>query len=122
MQIDPPQQRGKIAEYSALVYLKQHGLEELASNFSCRFGEIDLIMLDNTTIVFIEVRSRKNDQFMSAIESVDKYKVKKILRTSHYYLQQLKHSYESCRFDILTLTGKIDSPRIEWLKNAFSDD
>ncbi len=119
---DPPQQRGKLAEKTALVYLKKHGLKELECNFNSRFGEIDLIMLDKTTIVFIEVRSRANSRFMTAIETIDNRKIQKILRTSQHYLQQQSGSFESCRFDIVTLTGKISSPQIDWIKNAFSDD
>ena len=118
----PPLQRGKLAEKAALAYLKKHGLKELACNFNSRFGEIDLIMLDKTTIVFIEVRSRANNRFMTAIETIDNRKIQKILRTSHHFLQQQSDSFEACRFDIVTLTGNIRSPRIDWIKNAFTDD
>jgi putative endonuclease len=114
--------RGNAAETVVLNYLKQHGLKELSRNYKVRTGEIDLIMLDNSTIVFIEVRSRINDQFMHAVETIDNKKVQRIIRTSRNYLQRHQDHYDSCRFDIVTLTGKITSARIDWIKNAFFDE
>lgn len=119
---DPTVQRGKLTEQAVLEYLKRQGLTELSRNFRTRTGEIDLIMLDRTTIVFIEVRSRSSNQFMDPVETIDQRKIKKILRTSHAFLQQYKGAFDSCRFDIVTLTGKIRSPRINWIKNAFVDE
>lgn len=119
---DIPAQRGKLAETAVLLYLKKHGLKELARNFTARSGEIDLIMLEGATIVFVEVRSRSSNRFMDTIDTIDNRKVRKIIRTSHAFLQQYKDPFESCRFDIVTLTGKIRSPRIDWLKNAFFDE
>lgn len=122
MMKDIPAQRGKLAETAVLGYLKRHGLKELARNFSARTGEIDLIMLDKTTVVFVEVRSRSNNRFVDPVETINKRKVQKIIRTSQAFLQQFADPYESCRFDIVTLTGKIRSPRIDWIKNAFFDE
>lgn len=114
--------RGNAAETIALSYLKQHGLKELTRNYKTRSGEIDLIMLDNSTIVFIEVRSRSSDQFMDTVETIDNRKIQRIIRTSRSYLQRQPDHYDSCRFDIVTLTGKISSAQIDWIKNAFFDE
>ena len=117
-----PLQRGKNAEQLALNYLNHHGLKFLQRNFRCRLGEIDLIMQEGTTTVFVEVRSRANDKIMNTVETIDRKKVQKIIRTAGYYLQQDPEGSGPYRFDIITLTGKINSPRIDWIKNAFADE
>lgn len=119
---DIPVHRGKHAETAVLLYLKKQGLQELAQNFHARSGEIDLVMLDKSTIVFVEVRLRSSTRFMDPLETIDQRKVRRIIRTGQAFLQQYKGPYESCRFDIVTLTGKIRSPRIDWIKNAFYDE
>jgi putative endonuclease len=110
---------GKAAELAALDYLTKSGLVEVTRNFRSRTGEIDLIMLDKTTLVFIEVRSRHNNSFMDAVETIDYRKQRKIVLTSRFFMQRYQGNYDCCRFDIVTLTGKIDTPQIDWLKNAF---
>jgi putative endonuclease len=115
-------QQGTTAETIVLEFLKKQGLSELTRNFRTRAGEIDLIMLDKSIIVFVEVRSRKSNRFMDAVETIDNRKVQKILRTSRLYLQRHPDSFDSCRFDIVTLTGNISSPRLDWIKNAFFDE
>ncbi len=53
-------QSGKDAERQALEHLQHQGLRLLAQNWSCKRGELDLVMLDGDTVVFVEVRYRKN--------------------------------------------------------------
>jgi putative endonuclease len=115
-------QQGTNAEILVLEFLKQQGLTELTRNFRARTGEIDLIMLEKSIIVFVEVRSRKNNRFMDPVETIDNRKVQKILRTSRLYLQRYPAPFDSCRFDIVTLTGNISAPRLDWIKNAFCDE
>lgn len=107
---------GTQAEKQAQAYLEKQGLTFKERNFRCRQGEIDLIMLDDTTLVFVEVRYRKSANFGSAIESVTLSKQKKILTTAQYYVQQ-KQLGESqpLRFDVVG----IDPSEINWVKNAF---
>ena len=85
----------------------------------CRFGEIDLIMRDGTTLVFIEVRMRANEMFGGAAASITPAKQAKLLRTARHYLSGL-NSEPSCRFDALLLSG-INGQKIEWIKNAFGE-
>ena len=96
------------------------GLQEISRNFHSRRGEIDLIMLDKDIVVFIEVRARLNSGVLHPLESVDKRKIKKIILTSQYFLQgNRKYQNYNCRYDVVCLTGALDSPNIEWIKNAF---
>ena len=113
-------QSGKRAEDVAANYLKKQNVNIISRNFHSRFGEIDLIGLDKETLVFIEVRYRKNENYLSAIETIDRQKCKKIIITSDVYLNKRKkyQSYQ-CRFDVITITGDINEPVIEWIKSAF---
>lgn len=107
---------GEEAEQQALLYLKQHGLKHIASNYQCRYGEIDLIMQEAKTIVFVEVRMRKSQQFGGAALSITPNKQQKLIHTAQHYLGQ--HGNIACRFDAILMTSdKIES--IEWIKNAF---
>ncbi|TLY47562.1 MAG: YraN family protein [Gammaproteobacteria bacterium] len=112
------------------VYLQQQKLKLITRNFTCRLGEIDLIMRDQFTLVFIEVRYRKYPFFGSSLESVNRFKQNKIIKTAEFYLssKQLNEKI-ACRFDvvgvkpttpILRNISKLDSAQVEWVKNAFS--
>jgi len=110
--------KGQQAERLARRHLERHGLRTLASNYRCHRGEIDLIMNDRATLVFVEVRYRKNQTFGSACESVTRSKQRKLLASAQFYLQQ--HPTDApCRFDIIGITGDNAGARIEWLKDAF---
>jgi putative endonuclease len=113
-------QSGKRAEDIAANYIKKQDVKIITRNFHSRFGEIDLIGLDKETLCFIEVRYRKNEHYLSAIETINRHKCKKIVLTSEYYLNKRK-KYQSyiCRYDVITITGALDEPVIEWIKNAF---
>ena len=108
--------QGVVAEKVALTYLQQHGLRLLHQNYLCRFGEIDLIMQDQNTLVFIEVRYRKNGQFGGALASINQSKQRKIIKTARHYLAQLT-SEPYCRFDAIALDATGAEPL--WIKDAF---
>jgi len=78
-------------------------------------------MLDDKTLVFIEVKFRKSNAFGGGLASVDVTKQKKIQLCAKYYLQQqqLNEYNTDCRFDIIALDGNIQQPKITWIKNAF---
>jgi putative endonuclease len=112
-------------------YLQQQQLKLIARNYTCRLGEIDLIMQDQSILVFIEVRYRQHRNFGSSLESVNLIKRNKIIKTAEYYLlsQQLSEKI-ACRFDVVGVKpatqkllddiSKLDSAQVEWVKNAFS--
>ena len=79
--------RGQWAERLAEDHLTQYGLKLIQRNYSCQRGEIDLIMLEQNTIVFVEVRYRKDNQYGGGLESIDFRKQKKLLTTATHYLQ-----------------------------------
>lgn len=108
---------GNHAELKACEYLIANGLKLIERNFHCALGEIDLIMRDNNDIVFVEVRSRRND--IDALESIDQYKQNKLVKTAMFYLQKHKITDKAnCRFDVIA----INSQHLEWIKDAFFAD
>lgn len=114
-----PQGRGRQAEQNACKFLQQQGFRLLEQNYSCRLGEIDLIMLQDTKLIFVEVKYRGSAQFGAASEAVDFRKQQKIIRSAEFYLQQHPQLSEmQCRFDVISYTGKTE--QIEWLTDAFS--
>ncbi len=119
---------GRRAEQDACRYLQQQGLRLVERNYACNCGEIDLIMQDRDTLVFVEVRYRKNPRFGSAAESVDWRKQDKLSATAAHYLQtHPKAARQACRFDVIALSGqgagdsqeRHQQPNVDWIPNAF---
>ncbi len=112
--------QGDYWEAQALKYLKQQQLTFIQANFHGRLGEIDLIMKEGNTIVFVEVKYRKNKRFGGAISAIGIAKQEKIRKTAAFFLQQqgLNAYNTACRFDIVAIEGG-NIPEIIWLKNAF---
>lgn len=77
-------------------------------------------MQDDETIVFIEVRYRSNARFVDPLETIDGIKIRKIILTSQKFLQEFSDRDKLYRFDVVTLMGDLESPEIQWIKNAFS--
>jgi len=115
--------RGRKAEDQAANYLKSRGATIVSRNYSCRFGEIDLICTYGELLLFVEVRLRSNRQFASGAESVDIHKQKRLIATANRYLQQTYGDVPpACRFDVIALSGKSEDSAqqsLEWLQDAF---
>jgi putative endonuclease len=109
---------GALAEQLAAQYLQQQGLKLLQTNYRCRFGEIDLILQDTSSLVFVEVRQRSHSSFGGAAASIDARKQAKIIQTAQHYLSRQRHM-PPCRFDVVLMTTA-DKNDIEWIKSAFT--
>lgn len=110
---------GDNAEQRACRFLQAKGLTLIVQNFRSRIGEIDLIMRDKQDVVFVEVRSRAQNYYGSAIESINETKQKKILATALFFLQQRNWLDQvNCRFDVIGICQN----QIEWIPNAFTAD
>ena len=108
---------GQKGEDRACRFLEQQGLQLITRNYSCRMGEIDLIMQDQRFLVFVEVRYRSSHVYGGSAMSVTRTKQQKIIRAALFYLQQKRlYNKVPCRFDVLAITGE---ERVEWIKNAF---
>ena len=104
------------AEKIAEIFLQQKGLILVKRNFRCQYGEIDLIMREGSTLVFIEVRLRSHVGYGGAAMSINQSKQHKLSRTAEFYLQ--KNGNAECRFDAI-LMQSADINAVEWIKNAF---
>jgi putative endonuclease len=116
--------QGEDAEIACRDYLRSQGLKLVDKNFSCRQGEIDIIMLDKKVLVFIEVRFRKNNNFGGGLESITASKQLKLRKTAELYLQQ-NSQYENARFDVVSMSKNNQTSNnrqeytFEWITNAF---
>jgi putative endonuclease len=108
---------GAQAEEQALRFLLGHGLKLKARNYRCRMGEIDLILLDGKTLVFVEVRMRRNRAFGGAAESITQNKRARVLAAARHYLAG-KQPTPACRFDAVLIEA--DGVPL-WIKDAFGE-
>jgi putative endonuclease len=115
--------RGRRAEALAQHHLRQHRLRVVARNYRCRQGELDLVCLDGEIMVFVEVRYRRRDARVSAAESIDRTKQRRLrAAAAHFLASHRKHAARRCRFDVVTVTGQDPDIELHWLKSAFVDE
>ena len=110
--------QGALAEQFAARYLQQQGLTLITQNYRIRAGEIDLIMQDGASLVFVEVRMRSKATFGGAAASIDAHKQRRLILAAQHYLASLPR-IPPCRFDAL-LMEDAQGLGLQWLKNAFS--
>ena len=110
--------KGKIYEEKGKEYLENIGVKVLAMNYQGSFGEIDIIGYDETTLVFFEVKYRKNSFFGLPQEAIDKRKMKKIYLTAREFIKKNRLEDEKIRFDAIVFLDE----EIEWIKNIFWGD
>ena len=116
--------KGIDIESLALAWLRKRGLGLLFKNYRCKPGEIDLVMREQDTLVFVEVRYRYHSQFGGSLESVDWRKQKKLLLAARHFLAtQRRYQHMPCRFDVMAASPSTEpsgSLDWQWIKNAFS--
>jgi len=110
---------GKLTESLACEHLQTQGLKLKESNYRCKQGEIDLVMQDGHTLVFVEVRYRKSQQYGTAAESIDRRKQNKLLLCAKHYLSTHKKLNHACRFDVISMNGPLHTVNIDWIPDAF---
>jgi putative endonuclease len=112
---------GQWGEKRCERFLKRKGLKKLARNFSCKTGEIDLIMVDNDgSIVFVEVRTKANEDFSPVESSITPAKKAKLLRTARYFLATHNIEDRPFRFDVVAIVlGRSGRPQVRHYENAF---
>ena len=114
-------QRGAAAETAALALLQRAGLQLIARNARSRAGELDLVMADGATIVFVEVRQRSSAAFGGALESINPHKCRRVIRSAQGWLAaHPQRAQAPCRFDVVLAHGQ--PPQLQWLRDAFRAD
>lgn len=109
---------GDWGENLARQYLEAKGLQFVMKNYLCKMGEIDLIMLDKITLVFVEVRVRNTKLHGDPLESITYQKQRKVRKTAERYLQQTNHQ-GNARIDAIGIDTSTNPPSINWVANAF---
>lgn len=108
-------------ERRAEEFLRRRGLEPVARNFSCRLGEIDLILLDGNCLVFAEVRYRRSGTFGGGVESITRAKQQRLVRTARLYRQRHRSRARlPCRFDVISMRHRDGALAFDWIRNAFT--
>ena len=110
---------GRAAEDAAFRHLERQGLKLIERNWSCRYGELDLVMLDGDTVVFVEVRARRHATWGGAAASIDARKRGKLITTAECFLQRFpRWSCHPCRFDVVAIMTR-EPAHLDWIQNAF---
>jgi putative endonuclease len=113
-------QQGRDWERVAESMLCRRGLRTLIRNYHCRFGEIDLIMLDGAVLVFVEVRYRHSDRYGSGADSVTPAKQRKVVSAARQFLgRHAGHSQRPSRFDVVSIGRGVDGIECNWIRSAF---
>ena len=111
---------GALWEDAALAHAVRNGLQLIERNFTCRFGEIDLVLRDGSTLVFAEVRYRGDADRGGGTLSVGAGKRAKLVRAASLYLQaHPRWADQPCRFDVIGCAGTPLKPVFEWTRAAF---
>ncbi|MZR62473.1 YraN family protein [Alcanivorax sp. DP30] len=113
--------QGDKAEAAAEQWLEQQGLSLVTRNYRCRQGEIDLVMLDQDSLVFVEVRWRKTQSHGGALASVDHHKQRRLIQAARHFLAKHPiHQQRPCRFDVIGMEpDNSGSVSYQWIQNAF---
>ncbi|RMF24949.1 MAG: YraN family protein, partial [Deltaproteobacteria bacterium] len=101
---DPRRNRGDRGEEAAARYLQRLGYKIVARNYSCRYGEVDLIALDGRTLVFIEVKLRRGR--FDPLEAVDERKQRHLSRVAFDFLRRHAMLGRPARFDVVAVDGR----------------
>ncbi len=113
-------QLGNTSEALAQAYLEKQGFLLLQANFSCKQGELDLIMRRDKLLLFVEVRSKTNQKYGLPLETVTYKKQEKLRKTAEYYLHlhpELAALY--CRFDVVSVVWQGENASVQWIADAF---
>ena len=111
--LSPKQAQGQAWELVACKYLEQHGLTLVELNFTCKGGEIDLVMRDGASLVFVEVRQRADRIHGGAAASITPAKQARLTIAAQVYLMRYR-APPPCRFDVVAIDGN----QLDWLRNA----
>ena len=123
-------QRGQRAEQIAGRYLADRGLRPLATNFRCRWGELDLVMADGDCVVVVEVRCRVRPGLATPVETIGPAKCRRIIQATRVFLGRYPSLAERpVRFDVVGILGDpgrdgddAENPRVDWIRGAFTLD
>ena len=110
---------GSRGEAAAERFLRRQRYTIVERNYRCQLGEVDLIALDRSVVVFIEVKARTGDAVGSPFEAVDRRKQRQLERVAKYYLSRHRLHDRDARFDVVGVWAEGGELRCELIRNAF---
>jgi putative endonuclease len=114
------QQLGQRGEELAEKWLNERGISTLVRNYRCPYGEVDRVMQEGDTFIFVEVKARRNSDYGTPAESVTPFKQRQITRTAMHYLQESHLEDATCRFDVVEVFFEDGSlPRVQHFPGVF---
>jgi len=116
--MDKRKQTGRQGEDIAAAYFAERGYTIVERNWRCATGELDIIMTEEDTLVFVEVRTRKGPNFGSAEESVTITKQAKLIELAQTYLQEADVPHRAWRIDVAAIHLGPGLPRVNHIENA----
>lgn len=96
-------QIGFVGEQLASEYLLKNKFQIIERNYFSRWGELDIIAEKNNILVFVEVKTRKSNEYGNPYEAVQYFKIKHILRTIKHYILSLNLYQKKCRLDVISV-------------------
>jgi len=116
----PRHQLGREGERLAERYLRKHGLKTLARRSSTPVGELDLVMGDRQTIVFVEVKTLRDRRHADPQDAVRRDKMRRMTRAARWFIHRKRYEDRLCRFDVVAVTlPEHGEPAIEHFPDAF---
>jgi len=114
---------GRQCERIATKWLRDRGLKLIDSNYRCRHGELDIVMADADCLVIVEVRYRRRRLPATPAETLTPAKCRRIGRAATHYLSYRNTALiNAVRCDVVAMSGPLENPRIEWIRNAVEFD
>ena len=106
---------GATGEDRAADHLVRNGFRIVERNYRCKLGELDIVARDGSTLVFVEVRSRRDAEFGSALDAINVHKRRKVTKVAMFYLARRQPKFREARFDVVAITG----PELVHIKDAW---
>ncbi len=112
---------GTSSENLASEYLIRQGFQLIEKNYRCPIGEIDLIVRDQSHLVFVEVKSKRSIKYGIPAYAVNWRKQNKLVQLAKWYLKSNRIDKQSCRFDVVSIHWPLgEEAEIKHVRNAFS--
>ena len=100
MQITEKRQVGDIGEKASRKYLKKNGYKIVAKNYNTKYGEIDIVAKDKNYIVFVEVKTRKENSLYAPVLAVTKQKQNKLMKVLRFIIAKQIAFWNELRYTI----------------------
>ncbi|MEW6252096.1 MAG: YraN family protein [Planctomycetota bacterium] len=120
---DPRHELGRAGESLAADWLKARGLKLVTRHFNTPVGELDLVMRDGATVVFVEVKTRRDRVYADPQDAVNATKQRRSLRAARWFMHEKRWDDRPCRFDVVTvILPPSGQPQIAHFPDAFLPD